>query len=426
LLAVPAVAAAAELTLDQAIDATLRAAPSLETARAQLSQAQARTKQAWSLLLPTLDSTLTFTHWDQEVAFSGPSPDGQGTARIVIQNQDQWDAQNTARVSLFNYTALPLLRNAYAAVELEELSIAGARRALAFEAASAYVQILAAKRSVELAAAAQAFYTEHHAAQARRLARGVGDKLGVIRAQQELQSAGHRAADAQRAVTFAKESLALLMARPDIDFEVAASPALPPLPDPGAAPGDALVDQALSQREDVRLAETSTELADRNIEVEWSEFVPKFDLTFNHTWSNAAGFAGLNNRWFVVVTATWNIFDGGLRYGRLDEKRAALSEALHRVEETRLRARAEVLAARQALQDSTARLAQANESVALAKEAQDAAQKLFDGGLVDYLRLFDARYALESAELAVLNGQVQVELAQLRLLQALGIHIGPR
>jgi outer membrane protein TolC len=248
----------------------------------------------------------------------------------------------------------------------------------------------------------------------------------VLRARSERVGAEHALTDRRRAIAFAKENLALLMERRDTDFDVASEVALPPLPVAPGSPAESMVQIAMGTREDVRIAEVNTAIAERYVDVVWGQFIPVLRAQGHLTWTNAAGFGGDNVRWYLVLTADWTIFDGGFRYSELDQKRAAVAEARAKRDEILREIGNDVVMADQQIRDAQARLSQATDQVGLARESLDAAQKLFDGGLVDYMNLFDAKSSAQRAELAVLQGEVLLELARLQLLHALGIDVASR
>lgn len=413
------------LTLDAAIEQALDYSKSLDVAQQQIKGSEALIQQAWSLVLPTLDSSLTYTHWDFEVAFEAPTGNGIETERVVFQNQDQLDVRNTASIALFNYSAIPLLKQAYQGVDVQKLNLRAARKAIAAQTAQAFVIAIASQRSVDLALADRAYYEEHLAAETKRLEGGVTDRISVSVAKQELTLAKHRLRTAETALLAAKETLARVMGRSDSKFVLAGGTALPSLPaDPEREP-EALTSAALTQRESVAMAEANVDILERDVDAVWGDFLPRVDASFNHTWTTAAGFGGEANRWNIMVTATWTLFDGGLRYGELSQRRAAVAESMARAEDAKEQVRVDVLEARQRLRDAVQQTENAVESVGLAEEILASVTKLYEAGLSDYLRLFDARNRKLQSELSILRSRAEVELAQLQLLNALGIAIGP-
>ena len=260
----------AALSLSQAIDETIAASPTIAKTQASIAAADARIDQAWSLILPSLTTRFTYTHWDKEVALDFPNPVTGQLERTVLQKQEQLDSQTTLSITLFDYSAWPLLDNAYDAVKIQELSAEEAERALAVQATLTYIQILVAQRGVALAETDLAFYEEHLRAAEKRLEGGIGDKLDIIRTKQQIVDARHRTDDAERTVAFAKESLALLMNRDDSSFAV--SDTLD-LPETGTTQ-TALVEYALGSRNDLAISERAQILADRDIDVTWAKFLP--------------------------------------------------------------------------------------------------------------------------------------------------------
>ncbi len=417
LLLAPATAEAAGAIVDLpgAILESERNAPTLQAAAARLRASKARIRRAWAVFFPRAQGSFKWTHFDQEISFSVPG-DG-GLRDLVIQKQDQFNATGTVEMTLFDF-AFPQLKNAYDAKRVQALMNHLARRAVARQAAVAFVQIVVSEKILGIAESDLAFYERHLKAARARAEQGSTSKLGTLRARQELTSARHTRDERRRGVRFAKETLAVVMDRPDAELTIAGGYGLAPLPTESSVA--ALLERAATQREDLKAARLRTDMAERDKLAVWRHFLPTVVGAANYNWSNASGFSGDDTNWNLMAVARWSLFELG-RYGDLDEKRAALAEARANVDAAHRSLRLEITQALQALRDARARRAEAEELAGLASESLDAATKLFDGGLLDYLGLFDAKNAARRIELARARAEAAEHMAHLDLLYVLGL-----
>ena len=402
--------------LPRAILEAERNAPTLAAAAARLEAAEARIKRAWSVFFPRVHGSFKWTHFDQEISFQVPGAGG-GLEKLVIQKQDQFNATGTAEMILFDY-AFPQLKNAYDAERVQALMNHLARRAVARQAAVAFVQIVVAEKILGLAESDLAFYEKHLEAARARAEQGSSNKLGTLRARQELTATRHARDDRTRSLRFAQETLAVVMDRPKAELTIAGGYSLAPLPPDSSV--TALLERAARRREDLKAARLRIDMAERDKSAVWRHFLPTVVGAASYNWSNASGFSGDDTNWNLMAVARWSLFELG-RYGDLDEKRAALAEARANVDAAHRSLRLEITQALQALRSARARRAEADELASLARESLDAASKLFDGGLLDYLALFDAKNAARRIELARTQAEAAEHMAHLDLLYVLGL-----
>ena len=420
ILLIGGLARADELSMADAVRQAREHSPDLVAAEARIAQTDALLDQAWALLIPTLSGVFRYTHFDQEIAIPFGMPGGP-TQNIVIQEQNQFDASAKLSVPLLNGRTLPLIKNLYDTFDIRKLSREGLAEQVGHRAARVWLQVVMAQRAVALGKQDVQFYREHLAAANKRKELGAATRIDVLRATAELTRAEGVLGQRTRAVDAAREALAVLLGRRDTSFTVpdAAPPIeLPVAPD---APLDALSAMALGNNEDYTSLVMSETIADRSIDEIWTRFLPTITLDGNLNWSQAGGFSGDNTNWNIMVVAAWTAYDGGVRYGMLDEKRAALRETRAQAESMKDGLRSQMVQARAAVTDADAQLVVARKTEALARESLDAVKEAYELGAVDYLVVFDAKNAAEQAELGVLAGEVTAATSRLSLREALSL-----
>jgi outer membrane protein TolC len=409
-LAAAGVAVAAEpaapLTLERAITLALARDERAKVADEQRVQGEARVDRARALFFPDLTLTGQYTLRGRQSQF---------------QDQNAFSGTATVSLSLFDGRARPLYRQALRERDATRLESAEAKRQLAFEVADAYLQTLGLERVVE-AAQRRADLARQSLADAQgRASAQLASSNDVTRAELELATAERELARSRADLDRARlalgylvgEDVALPLAAPDALLAEAAAPP--------AANVDTLVAQARSRRLDVAARVKRAEALDFAADEPRGRFWPSLALTGQARASSEEGFAGANTDWFLGVTLTWNVWDGG--------ERAAEAEALDAAArigdlDAAAASRRVDLEVRQALaQLGTARevVAQAEAAVAAARKNAEETAILYRRGLARAIEVVDAAAALFDAEVALARESYGLGLALLDLRAALGL-----
>jgi outer membrane protein TolC len=111
-----------------------------------------------------------------------------------------------------------------------------------------------------------------------------------------------------------------------------------------------------------------------------------------------------NQGWFFGFTGSWNIFDGGLTYGKVKQARAQLEQAKDTFDDSVRQVEQEVATAVSNLRNSQETVLSSQQAIVLARES---------------LRLADERLAAGTGtQLDVLTQQTQLTTAETNLVQA--------
>ena len=442
------------LSFEEALVQAEKQNPDLDVARARLRQAQTLGAQAWSGYLPQVQAQGGLTHNSTEATLSQPTrfivrdtgaptgpefdpsrpagptnPSGAPTNleavgvdpfEIPIQKRNQLAGQISARQGILVPELFPAIKNAYLAEKVSELTTENVRRELLFGVARAYLGAASLRESIavqeQLLEVRRGFEKD---AQARF---SVGDvaKIAVLRATLDRTRAEQDLVRSRNAYQAAKSSLAALLARP-VDFDVALpSGSGVALPEQAADPAQAQK-AALDARPDLEASRTGVELAFGQRRRVTARYLPSLVATGNFLASNSAGFTGASTSWNVGLGVSWNIFDGGLREAQLREANGRIAEAKATQRATEERVKDEVRRARLDLESAEANQVKADEQVKLARESAQLVKNNFEAGVATYLEVTDANTALSGAELSAVNESLNVRLARLALVRAMGL-----
>jgi outer membrane protein TolC len=402
------------LTLDEALQAARQNNLDLKIARARLEQSALLSRRAWAGYLPTVAVAGTYTRNVNEVALTLPGVP-PGTPPIVIQPLNQFGAQIEVRQAILAPSLWPAIRNAGIAEDVAELSTENARREILFAVAQSYFGAASLQEAIRATQFLLEVNTAREADTRKRFEAGTVTKVALLRSQLDRTRAEQDLVRSRNAYASAKLALATLIQR-DAEFSVE----LPPVPSVPSAEED-LAKQALEQRPDVAAARRNLDLALGRRQGAWFAYAPSVGFSGVYRLSNAPGFAGRNDIWFLTLSAQWVLWDGGLREINLREESARVAEASAQQKQTEARATEEVARARLEYENAQANLAKAEEALSLARETQRLTEISFKAGVATYLEVADANAALTGTEVGAINERLQTSLAALRLLRSAGL-----
>lgn len=395
----------APLTLEAALELALKNNEVPGIARARLEQARALTREAWARLLPEVVLQGTYTRRPRAV-----ERDVGGTP-TVIQSANGLAAVGSVRTSILDAPAIPLVLRTQRLEQAQAHEGRALVQDLLFDAAEAYYGVLsaeelqsAAERRVEVARTALEVAR-------RRLEAGLTGRQEVTRSELELSTARLARQDARLLVATNRLALGVLLGvRAD----------MPLIASDGVAPAPATVPEGLV-RPDVlarRAALSAAEVAEKE---PWLRLVPSLDALATFRTTNEPGLAGDRENWSISATATWVLYDGGLRYAALRARRAEADERrleLSALERTAVREREEAELRTQA---AAAAVEEAEVATRIARENASEVDRLFAAGLATALERADATVASYEAEAALARQRFALRVARLAQRRAVGM-----
>ncbi len=413
LLALAGTAAAAPLTLDEAVRLALDTSEDVRAARARRAQADAGVTAARAALLPGLTLTGSYTRRAREVTRNVGGED------VTIQSANALGANLTVATTLFDGRAYPLLRAARRQRDAATLDEQERRRQIAFGAAAAFLTALGHERVVDAAVRRQEFAVARQRDAAARVDARLVSTNDRTQADLEVATASRELAGARAALAVAYAELAWWIggdvAGPLVEPDRLHATASAPQPDPAG-----LADLAHRQRPDLAATRLRVDVARELAAEPGRRAWPTLDLIGQYRLTNEAGLSGHNTDWLVTLSATWELWDGGRR-GADARARALDVELAHLdVSAADRRARAELAAARARLDGARAALPPAEQVAAAAAQHADEVAVLYAQGLARALDVVDAGARRYDAEVAVARARVELAAAWLELGLATG------
>ena len=391
---VPALAAAQAIDLLDAARASAASDEGVAIAAEAVRAAEARRREARAGLLPEVTVSTTVTRNDRDVSVGG---------RTVAH---LWDtaAQASLRVSVFDASAIPGLASSSRRIDVAESEAAAARAALRAATARLFIDALAARTRLDLAAEAVTV------AEATRDQVGARHDAGFALAtdvdQAELSVLRARAAqlDAETALDDAMAGLAFALNRPLIDADTLGDPTLPRAADTGSG--------VRPEQEALAAELAAADLALRS--ARWA-FAPTVALTGRYDIGRESLRAPDGRSWTLAMTFSWVLYDPA-RYARIDAAESVISVAS--LEARRLER--ELIEARQAatrqLRQSETRVELTERAVEVAESAHRLMRDRFELGEATLLEMTEADAARVSALLDATLARFDREQARIDLL----------
>ena len=263
LVVAPAAASAQtieQMTFEAAVQRAIEQNPTVEQAAEGILRAEAILRQVGSSSLPSLSATFNTTVIAPLTEFSGTS--------IVPRTQTQTAA--SLAVPLLTPVAWAQRSQAADQVFVSRQSALDVRRQVAVATAEAYLRILAFRRVLDLNERARDSAKEHFDFANQRFLGGIGSRLNMLRAQQELTSDEARVEEARLVIRRAQEALGVLVA---VDGPVDAA-------DDPTFEAPAEDESAVYNRADLQLLVSREAAAQRVLDDSWRDYLPSVTALF--------------------------------------------------------------------------------------------------------------------------------------------------
>ena len=377
----------------------------------RLKQAEARERQVLARLFPQLQARASVVYL--------PASKSEFADLGTIESESKTITSGAADLSvdLVNLSALADYLSAPDRTEVQKLETQETRRRLAFAVARQFLTVLATEQ-VKEAAAKRLEVSGLTVEQAeQRLNAGVGRPSDVTRAQLEQASAESTQISSSRDVTLESLSLGQLLVLRD---------ALPPRskrPKQSLIDFDwksqALKDEALESRLDLRQAKLIIETTSMAIRQNLAGYLPTISAGASVSKSDD-GVVERDVQWNVGVNMRWELYSGGYREAedaRLEAEAQAAGLTVDKLTRTIAH---EIDVAQKRLEASLAERDQAAVQAELAEKNGQQTAQMFEHGLATALERVDAIANTFSAQASLVGRNLEVRLAELALLQALG------
>jgi len=394
-------AAAPQVTFDEAVKRALEQHPSMRISASDAARALAILEQSRAPSLPTLYLNGSYTRLSDNRVVTNVAPQNALSANATLtvpltpKNWVQWNRAD-ANADAARATAFDV------------------RRQVALDAGRAYLTALGAKRVVEASVHARDTGQAHLDYSSQRSSGGVGTRLDVVRAEQELQTSLAQLESALGSLAKAQEDLGLATGT-DGPLEAVEEPAL-------GAPQqlDAALQDAEGKRLDVRAAKSRTQAAKVSDEGKWSDYTPLLSAVIAPVYQSPSTLTLPTTSWYGQLVLSLPLYDGGLRYGQQKERHELRTSADAELDALLQQAHDEVRSGFELVKHDDLALSASQKSASSAHEALELATMAYKAGATTNLEVIDAERRSRDADLAVALAEDAARRARLELLAASG------
>lgn len=415
------------VTLADALKAADQRNVTLAAAKMEIAKTEAKLSQAWALVLPGAQAKLGYQFRDHAdkadftdslpEQFRDLIPEGEDTSMLIMPRDDLKGSLEIG-MSLINVQSWMTISAAKKGVELARMSVEQGRQQLLLGVTQAYYMALMAWELIGMYEG-EIRSSAHHVKVAKaRFDAGTGLRIDVIRAETDLDKTRQELISAHLAFDNARDAIGVLMGMEQALPMPTDAPAL------GVPQGedDALSEQAVASRPDIKAKQATVALMDKQLKMAWAQFLPTVDAGWGlqYQFSELGALASQDrSRWAAMFTLTVPLYNH-FRYGNLDEKRASLRQAMLQQEDAMKNAGQEVRKARRDYLASLTSVQIAERQERLAKEALTLVEASFNAGTGSSLDVTDARRTSSSAIVNLAAKRLQSQISLLQLLSAVG------
>lgn len=399
--------------LSALVERALRSGYDVKIAAQRVLQSRAQSEVVASRRMPTVNAVGTYDYYRHAGPLGAVRPGDYDWFLYGFDASWELDLFGGIRRATESATA-----TYQASIEAQR----GVHLTLAAEVVRDYIELRTAQRRLAIADDNLRYQQHTLSITRQRLAAGIVSDLDVSRAAALV--AATRAAipalktDAKRTV----RSISILLGEdPDALMKELQNPA--PIPIPPQRLGVGLPADLIRRRPDLRQAERQLAAATARIGVAKADLLPHLNLV-GSLGAHDVNTADLFNwsRRFVGIgpSVSWDIFDAGRTFSRIDAEKASTAEALATYQQKVLHALAETEDEMTALNNERDRARALKESVAENRRSAATASALYLKGVTDFLTVLDVERSLAASEDALALSDQAIGLHAVSLCKALG------
>jgi len=386
------------LTFQQAIDRATKNNPTVAQATAGIMRAEAILQQVRSSSLPALGLT-TAVNMTNPVKFGG----------LTVVPSVQTQTLPALGVPILTPVAWAQRNQAGDQVIVSQQNEKDVRRQVAVAAGQTYLAIIARRRVLDLNTRSRDNARAHYEFANQRFQGGIGSRLNMLRAEQEMLSGETRIEEALLAIQLAQEALGVL---------VGAEGPVDAVDYPNFDIPDEL--GRLTNRTDIQLVLAREAAAQRVYGDSWKDRLPSLNAAFTPSLLEPPGLFAKAFSWRAQVLFAVPLLDSGFRAGEKAQRLADLNTIKFQRTNLERQAASEIRTARDAVASTTRAFAQAQQAADRANQVVQITDVAFREGASTNIEVLDAQRQARDVETQAAIAEDLLKRAQLDLLVALG------
>lgn len=408
------------VSLASAIVAAKKYATPNMLAAAAYRSSQATFRASWGYFLPKLGIAAGLTRNFPEVEFDAFALLGDKNtavpAKTILTPKLLGSATFSASIPLIDPSAIAASMGAHDVLRAQSLNKKNTEDLTNIQVISFYLQAHLAKQNLEMVRKQLKRTLDHRDSVKDRVKGGVVRILELDRAELEVLRAKDTLSKAEEGFRQSIGALGILIGEAE-EFFISPPKLQPVLSDIPST----LITDALKGRPDYKAAELELESSRDSRMQGYLNYLPKLSFSASANYNSNA--AGLNpNNWTgaIGLSATWNIYDGGVREAGIAQSAAVIDQNRIKLENLRDTIKGAINAQHLNYQVARESLKTVELEKTLAKSLQIETTKQFLAGTKTSLDVIDANLNLFRVEISLDSAQVQADLSYLNLMHASG------
>lgn len=385
-----------------------------------LRQSRGQMRVVRSSLLPNLSATLSETEQQTNLAIAGIRFESRIpglSVPTIVGPFNYFDLRARLTQTVADLTAWRNYRAAEEITRANSLVLKDARELVVLAVGGAYLQVIAAKARVDSARAQLDTATALFQQTSQQRSVGVVAQTDLNRSRIQMLTQQERLETLGNDLSKQKINLARLSGLPaNEQYEISDDVPFSPAP---AIDLDEALQQAYSQRQDLKAAEAQIRAATLTRSAAKAERLPSISLTADYGANGLRPYQS-HGTFNLTGTLTVPIWRGGRTEGNIEQADAALAQRVAEVEDLRTKIESDVRNAYLDLRAAGNQVNVASENLKATRETLDLTRQRFQAGVSDNLEVVQAQESVASAELDYINSVFAHNVAKLSLARAMG------
>jgi outer membrane protein len=413
-------AAPLQLSLADSITLALKNSPAVQIAETEKINSVWGVKEAKANFAPSVK----FAHSATRSALPAYSLDSYGTYGIfdgITIGGAYTSFSNTLSVSMPLYTSGKLQEEVVQAKDnlaVADLEIRKVRQQIRLDTTTAYFDVLKAKEQIKVNQESLNNLAAHLVNVQAQYGEGVVNKGDLLRSEVEKINAMQDGTKAQNSYNLALSKFKHVLGLPlasgvEVQDEL--------IYEKYGRSLEECVAYALHSRPDLLQSQTKYTIAESSVKVAKSDNLPQVSLKGSNSWSSH-NYPGTNQEyWTLGITASINVFDGGVTKAKVKEAESAVSKAQEQIREVKENVELEVSQAYMNLEEAENRIATSKTAVAKAQEVFRINEIRYQEGVATNLDVIDAQLSLVQAKTNYNQALYEYNVSKAKLENAVGI-----
>jgi outer membrane protein len=405
---------AREYSLNDLYRLALERSKAIKLAEENLYLSEREKDKAKSVLFPKLSAFGSYTRFSEE----------KGKATFVLQPEytTSWGLRLDQSLSLSG-RELTALRIAEETITKTQLDLDSIREDYLLKVASAYFNVLKAKKAVAVSEATVERLKKHRDAAEIRFRVGEVTRTILLRAEAELSRAQSDLIRAENALKVAKAILARIVGiTGDYSVREASETNVSIIDGCPLSDLDCFREKALSERSEIRALKIEKRIAMDRVKYARGAFWPTLSIegVYSRQESHPSTSFAISESAYAGLKLDFPFFDGGLRRAEVLEAKIRLRQAELALEDLQDSIAIEVEEAYYSLMTESSTLEKLQARVTYASDNYRMVSKQFKYGLASSIDVIDANTLLLTSEMELADAKYDYQMAVLRLKRAIG------